>query len=388
MKRAIPILIVVGAVAAGAWYWRTQNADASTRILVSGNLELTEVDIAFKTAGRLVELAVDEGAAVKKGALIGRIDPKQTAEAGKRDEAAVAGAESQLRQLETAIAYQRATIEGEVALRAAEARAAKANLDDLLAGSRQQEIEQTEAAAADLKLQHEWARREWDRAQKLYKDEDISFAQYDQAQTRFAQSRQQLAQAEQRLALVKEGPRAKTIEAARAQLARAEAAQRLAEANRIELKRKEQELETRRAEIARAKAQAAISAAQLEDTVVYAPMDGVVLSKSVEPGEILAAGTPVVGLGDLAKPWLRAYIGERDLGRVKLGQKVKLTTDSYPGKTYEGRVSFIASQAEFTPKQIQTKEERIKLVYRIKIEVDNPAQELKNNMPVDAEIVL
>lgn len=388
MKRAMPILILAAAAAAGVWYWRMQSAEASTHLLVSGNIELTEVDIAFKTAGRLVELAVDEGAAVKKGTLIARLDPKQPAEARARDEAAVAAAESQLRQLETAIAYQRATLEGEVALRAAEARAARANLEDLLAGSRAQEIEQAEAAAADLRLQHEWAKREWERAQRLYKDEDISFAQYDQAQTRFAQTRQQLAQAEQRLALVREGPRAKTIEAARAQLARAEAAQRLAEASRIELKRREQELETRRAEIARARAQAAIAAAQLEDTVVYAPIDGVVLAKSVEPGEIVAAGTPVVGIGDLRRPWLRAYIGERDLGRVKLGQRVKLTTDSYPGKVYEGRVSFIASQAEFTPKQIQTKEERVRLVYRIKIEVENPAQELKNNMPVDAEILL
>jgi HlyD family secretion protein len=384
----MPILILAAAAAAGVWYWRMQSAEASTHLLVSGNIELTEVDIAFKTAGRLVELAVDEGAAVKKGTLIARLDPKQPAEARARDEAAVAAAESQLRQLETAIAYQRATLEGEVALRAAEARAARANLEDLLAGSRAQEIEQAEAAAADLRLQHEWAKREWERAQRLYKDEDISFAQYDQAQTRFAQTRQQLAQAEQRLALVREGPRAKTIEAARAQLARAEAAQRLAEASRIELKRREQELETRRAEIARARAQAAIAAAQLEDTVVYAPIDGVVLAKSVEPGEIVAAGTPVVGIGDLRRPWLRAYIGERDLGRVKLGQRVKLTTDSYPGKVYEGRVSFIASQAEFTPKQIQTKEERVRLVYRIKIEVENPAQELKNNMPVDAEILL
>jgi HlyD family secretion protein len=172
----MPILILAAAAAAGVWYWRMQSAEASTHLLVSGNIELTEVDIAFKTAGRLVELAVDEGAAVKKGTLIARLDPKQPAEARARDEAAVAAAESQLRQLETAIAYQRATLEGEVALRAAEARAARANLEDLLAGSRAQEIEQAEAAAADLRLQHEWAKREWERAQRLYKDEDISFA--------------------------------------------------------------------------------------------------------------------------------------------------------------------------------------------------------------------
>jgi HlyD family secretion protein len=96
----------------------------------------------------------------------------------------------------------------------------------------------------------------------------------------------------------------------------------------------------------------------------------------------------VLTVGDIERPWLRGYISETQLGRVKLGQKVKLTTDSYPGKEYWGRVSFIASQAEFTPKQIQTKEERVKLVYRVKIDVDNKSRELKSNMPVDAEIVL
>ncbi len=120
--------------------------------------------------------------------------------------------------------------------------------------------------------------------------------------------------------------------------------------------------------------------------MIRTPIDGVVLVKSAEPGEVLAAGTTVVTIGDLDHPWLRAYINETDLGRVKLGQKVKLTTDSFPGKIYDGVLSFIASDAEFTPKQIQTKEERVKLVYRIKIDVDNRSHELKNNMPVDAEI--
>ena len=127
---------------------------------------------------------------------------------------------------------------------------------------------------------------------------------------------------------------------------------------------------------------------QIADTTIVAPIDGVVLVKSAEAGEVIAAGTTIVSLGDLDHPWLRAYINETDLGRIKLGGKVKLSTDSFPGKTYEGHISFISSEAEFTPKQIQTKEERVKLVYRIKIDVDNPQHELKNNMPVDAEILL
>jgi HlyD family secretion protein len=117
-------------------------------------------------------------------------------------------------------------------------------------------------------------------------------------------------------------------------------------------------------------------------------MDGVVLTKNVELGEVVNAGVPILTIGDTARPWLRAYLTEKQLGRVKLGDKVKVTTDSFPGKVYIGRVTFIASEAEFTPKQIQTPEERVKLVYRIKVELDNPNQELKLNMPVDAVIDL
>jgi HlyD family secretion protein len=126
----------------------------------------------------------------------------------------------------------------------------------------------------------------------------------------------------------------------------------------------------------------------LKDSVALAPIDGVVLVKSAEAGEVLAAGASFLTVGEVESPWLRAYISEQDLGRVKLGAKVKVTTDSYPGKVYWGRVSFISPEAEFTPKQIQTKEERVKLVYRIKIEIPNPEQELKSNMPADAEIQL
>jgi HlyD family secretion protein len=147
-------------------------------------------------------------------------------------------------------------------------------------------------------------------------------------------------------------------------------------------------LVTRQAEIAGARAGLALIDSQLADTVAASPVDGVALVKSADVGEVLGAGTTVLTLGDIDHPWLRGYVNETDLGKVKIGSKARLTTDSYPGKVYPGRVTFIASEAEFTPKQIQTQEERVKLVYRIKIEVDNPKRELKSNMPADAEIVL
>jgi HlyD family secretion protein len=163
---------------------------------------------------------------------------------------------------------------------------------------------------------------------------------------------------------------------------------KVAEANGFEVKRREQELAVRRAAIAQSTANIALIDSQLADTVAVSPVDGVVLVKSADVGEVLAPGTTVVTVGDIDHPWLRGYVDEKDLGRVKLGAKAQITTDSYPKKVYWGRVSFIASEAEFTPKQIQTQQERVKLVYRIKIDVDNPQHELKSNMPADAEIVL
>jgi len=231
-------------------------------------------------------------------------------------------------------------------------------------------------------------RLDWERAQKLYKNEDISTSQFDMSRTKYQSAQAVLRQAEQRLAMVQEGPRKEEISIARAQVDQARASVRLAEANRVDLRRKEQELGARRADIDRSKAQLAMTQAQIGDTEVFSPVDGVVLVKSTEVGEVVAAGATVVTIGDLDHPWLRAYINERDLERVKLGATVRLKTDSRSGKEYQGRITFIASEAEFTPKQIQTQEERVKLVYRIKVEVDNPRHELKSNMPVDGEIVL
>ena len=390
MKRKIilPILLIALAAGLGFWWSGRYRRGGENRLALSGNIELTQVDISFKVPGKLLELNVAEGTFVKKGMVIARIDRQQVEHQRNRDEAGVTSAESQYLQMETGIQWQRQTLESDLALRRAELRAAQAQLDQLLAGSRPQEIQQTQAAVADANAQHDQAQADWNRAQELYKNDDISKQQYDQYRTRLESTAAALRQAEERAALVKEGPRKEDIEAARAQVARAEAAIRVSEANRLELRRREEDLVARRAEIARARAQVAMTDTQIGDTVVASPVDGVVLVKSAEVGEVLAAGTTVVTIGDIDHPWLRAYISETDLGRIKLGQPAQLTTDSYPGKTYTGHISFIASEAEFTPKQIQTREERVKLVYRIKIDVDNLNHELKSNMPVDAEIQL
>lgn len=386
--RTVLILILAAVAAAGLNSCGLWQRDAKDRISLSGNIELTQVNIAFKTSGRLIDLPIEEGAEVRKGATLARLDAAQLQRQRERDASSLVLAETQLAQQKTAVEYQRAALAADLEVRQAALQQAEARLAQLLAGARKQEIEQARAAADEARTQHTLAGLDWERAQVLFKNDDISASQHDQFKTRFNASAAALKRAEEQFALVLEGPRKEDIDAARAQLEQARASLRLSEATRLELKRKEQELDTRQAQIGQARAQLAITETQLEDAVVLSPINGVVLVKSAEVGEILAPGTTVATIGELEKPWLRGYINETDLGRVKLGAKVKVTTDSTPGKIFWGRISFISSEAEFTPKQIQTREERVKLVYRIKIELDNPRHELKLNMPADAEIQL
>ena len=388
MKRTRILVVAAAALSLGLTSCGWWNEEPAGAIRISGNIELTQVDVAFKIPGKLIELLIEEGSPVAKGAVLARLDTLQTERLRERDQAALRSVETMLPQQQTAIQYQRAALEADIALRQAAVRQAEARLQELLSGSRKQEIEQARAAAQAAKTENLQAQRDWERAQSLHKTDDISTAQYDQFRTRFENSGAVLKQAEERLGLVVEGPRPEQIEAARAQLEQAQASVKLAEATRLEIRRKEEELQTRRAEIERARAQVGVTEAQLQDAVVTSPVNGIVLVKSAEIGEVIGAGGTLATIGEIDRPWLRGYIAEGDLGRVKLGARAKVTTDSFPGKVYWGRVSFIASEAEFTPKQIQTTEERVKLVYRVKIEIDNPQHELKLNMPADAEILL
>jgi HlyD family secretion protein len=388
MKRIrwIVLVLVLGGV---AWYvFRANGRPAGDRIVVSGNIELTEVNIAFKTAGRLIERTVDEGDAVRRGQLIARLDRDQLIAQKDRESAGLQSSESQLAQAQTALEWQKATLAADIEQRRAELASNEERLAELKNGARPQEKLDSQAAVDSAQAESDRAKKDWDRAQTLYKNDDISTAQFDQYRNRWESAVAALKSSKERQALVLAGPRAEQINAQAAMVERARGSLKMAEANALEMKRREQELATRRAEIARSKANVTLIDSQLSDTLAASPVDGVVLVKAADVGEVLAPGTTVVTVGDIDHPWLRGYVNETDLGKVKLGSKARVTTDSYPGKVYDGRVVFIASEAEFTPKQIQTQQERVKLVYRIKIEVANPKHELKSNMPADAEILL
>ncbi len=387
-KRILIIILILAAASAAVWVFRGMGRPPDNRLVLSGNIELTDINIAFKTAGRLVERTVDEGDAVKKGQIIARLDRDQLLAQREREAAGLVSSESQLAQAQTAVELQRASLAADIETRQADLSSMEARFAELKNGARPQEKLDAKAAVDAAASELERSKRDWERAQTLYKNDDISGAQFDQYRNRFENAQAVLKQLQEREALVLAGPRVEQVNAQQGQVARARGALKTAEANALELKRREQEVTTRRAEIERSKANLALIDTQLADTVVTSPVDGVVLVKSADAGEVLAPGTTVVTVGDIDHPWLRGYVNETDLGKVKIGSKARVTTDSYPGKVYNGRVTFIASQAEFTPKQIQTQQERVKLVYRVKIEVENPGRELKSNMPADAEILL
>jgi HlyD family secretion protein len=389
LRNRILFLIALVAMlgAAVGFVFREHNPDPDV-LRLSGNIELLQVNIAFKTSGLLAELLTDEGRNVKKGDVIARLSGEQLMRMYERESAAASEAVAVLAQAEASLEWQRQTFAANLAARKAELAAAVAYLRELEIGSRSEEIAEARAAVASATAEYEHSQKDWERAQRLYKQDDISAQQHDQFRVQAQSAVAALGQAEQRLALIEAGPREETIAAQKGHVARARAEVSAAEAARFEIKRRELEITAKRAELDRARAQVNLIETQINDLVVTSPADGVVLLKAADAGEVVAAGTTIVTIGDIDRPWLRAYVPETQLGRIKIGQPVRIISDSYPDKVYSGRISFISSEAEFTPKQIQTSQERVKLVYRIKIDVANPHRELKLNMPVDADIVL
>ncbi|HPD21872.1 MAG: efflux RND transporter periplasmic adaptor subunit [Desulfomonilia bacterium] len=341
MKRQvmIPILILAVLIAGGILYALFTGRNDRDVIRVSGNIEATEVQLSFKIPGRLQSRPVSEGDRVKKGQIVAELDRSDEEVSVEQARSNVNYARSVLRELEKGSRTQ-------------EVEAARAELKRAQAG--------LETAQAQLEL----ARSDYERFSKLQDQGGISLRDLEEYRTRYAVAQSAYGEADarvraarQQLSLVEEGPRKEKIEQAASQLESAEKALKKAELF-------------------------------LSYTTLRSPMDAVVLSTAAEAGEYLNPGTPVMTIADLERPWLRAYVSETDLGRIALNQEVEVTTDTYPGKVYQGRISFISSEAEFTPKSVQTEEERVNLVYRIKISLKNPNQELKPGMPADAVIRL
>ena len=289
------------------------------RVVASGHIEAIDVRVTSKVRGRLLQRPVDEGDPVKAGQQVGIVD----------------------------------TIDAELALREAMAQRdqADAALRLRIAGSRREDIAELAAREASVAADLAGAEKELKRQETLVTEGVTTAKTKDDALARRDALAAQLESARQALARANAGSRSEEIDAARA--AREAADARIAQIRQ-----------------------------QIADATILSPIDGLVTEKIAEPGELLAAGAPILVITDLMRPWLTVYVAEPELGRIKVGAEAEVVTDG--GEKRQGKVSFIASTAEFTPKNVQTRDERVKLVYRVKIGLENADGLFKPGMPAEA----
>ena len=293
------------------------------RIEASGTLEAVLVRVAPLASGQIVRLNVREGEDVAKGDVIAVIDDRHI--------------KAQIAQAEAAL------------------QAADAALRLVKKGVRREDINALQEQVRQAREAYEQAVRERDRAKRLFEQKAIPQKTYEDAETLVAVREAGLRAAQELFKKARTGARQEEIEMARAQRNQAEAALNL-------LKER------------------------LKDYTVYAPISGTVIQKYVEEGETVGQGQPICTLADLSVLELKVYVKEKDLGRIRLGQDVKVFVDAFEDRAFHGKITYISSQAEFTPKNIQTKEERVKTVYAVKVMVENKEGILKIGMPADAII--
>jgi HlyD family secretion protein len=326
MKRLIPLLLLL-AIGGALVYFHPQwyrKPVVENVLKLSGNIEAHESLVSFKVSGRIIALPVDEGMTLKSGDLVARLDSDD---------------------------YRQQVAEDESMIRVRDRQLALG-----LAGSRTQEIEAARLAVLDAQADLEQKKKDYARYQALYEKDEIPGQTRDSSATSVTRAQATYDRAQQIYNELVEGTR-------------------------------KEELAVERSNVQQADQNLKMSRIRLAYTVLRAPFNGVVLVRQAELGEVVSPGTPIVTLADLDHLWLRVYVPETDLGKVHWGQTVEVRTDTFPDRIYHGRISFISSEAEFTPKTVQTEKERVTLVYRVKVDVENPSRELKPGMPADAYIV-
>ena len=373
---SIGILILGMSIAigmSGCSFWG--NRTGPETILGNGTIETTEVDISAKYPGKIIELNVDEGDGVEKGKVIARLDDSEIAAAIEQSKAVIATAKANLANLQAGARKE------EIAQAQENLSAAKSNWENMTTGYRQQEIDTAKANLKQAESNFEKAKLDWNRMQKLFEEGAISAQQRDETKNAYTSALSQTESAKAQLNLVQEGYRPPQIETARYQYQAAKKQLDLLLAGF-----RPEEINAARHQLTAAEASLKQLLAQQSNMVLSAPMNGVILVKDMEIGDLANVGSPIVTLGDLDNVWLRVYVGETDIGKIKPGQDASITVDSYPNKHFPGKVGEISSQAEFTPKNVQTKKERVNLVYGIKVYIKSPEHLLKPGMPADAEI--
>lgn len=305
--------------------WPWTDRTKDSVIVLSGTVDAHEVDLSFQIAGRILHLDTDEGRPVEVGALLAALDPRDY-------ELALSRARSQAASTDKALAI-------------------------LKAGSRVQDIRGAEAALRQAEADLRFARMQQERTATLVAEHFLPPQQLDTANDQVDVATAKSEQARESLSLLREGARKEDIARASADLDAANAL-------------------------------AATAEQQLAYTRLFSPVVGMVSVRQAEQGQFVAAGQPVFRIAELDRPWVRAYLDEKDLPRVKLGQFAQVQVDGLPGKQFTGYLSYISPEAEFTPKTVETRALRVDLVYRVKVDVDDTASQLKIGMPADVRLVV
>jgi HlyD family secretion protein len=375
----LALLLGVGALVVWGQYRRR-----GAELYYSGTIEAIQSNLAFQVSGRVQEVLTDEGRAVEKAQVLAVLDRREFAALRDQSHANLQRAEQSLRQQETVLEVNRKVLPAEVDRAAAAVEALQALLAEAESGYRLQEVERARLAAEASRVTLENARKDKERYEELFRKGVVAEKARDTFTVQFETALKEHQRAVEAYKLSREGFRREEIDTARARLAEGRAMLRLAQSNLQKIEAAEQEVQAARAQVAAARSALDVAEIQLGHTELKAPYAGIVLTRSVEPGEVVAPNQEVLSIADLSTVDLKVFVGETEIGRIAPGQPVDVKIDTFPDKTYAGRVAYISPQAEFTPKIIQTHKERVKLVYLVKVSVPNPSFELKSGMPADA----
>jgi HlyD family secretion protein len=384
----VGILAVTAALSLAGWSWWRSRQDARDIIQASGRIEVTEVNVSSKVTGRVIVLHVEEGTDVRAGQLIADLEGKELEAQLRQARATLQSAEARLTQARITLQVEPTMVRTQIRQAEENLRATEERLRMQRAGFRTQEIEEGRANLRQSLARLEMARLTRDRFRELLSDGAIATQDLDRAESDFQAAEAAVRAARERLGMLEEGSRSEDIRMAQAERDRAAAALEASRANAATLDLRQQDVRVAEAAVREAAANVHRLEAQVAELKVSAPLDATVLTKAVEAGEVVAAGKPLILLGDLDRPWIKIYVPETQLGRVKLGAPARVLVDSFPKQPFQGTVTWIADQAEFTPKNVQTTEERVNLVYAVKITIANAQRKLKAGMPADAELPL
>lgn len=371
---AVGLLILT---AFGLWAYLSSSSDSAPGILeASGRIEGDQAAVGAKVGGRIVQLPVREGQALEAGQLIAELSSEQARAGLDQAEHDLHTARAQLDQAEAQIAALKREVEaGETAVRLAEQQS-RARI-----GEAEAALETARARLLQAEAERERAEKDDLRYHDLLADGAIAPQVVDQAEAAFRAARAVEEAARKAVAQA-----AESLQLARTTLLEIDLRRKEVEQAREHLKEAQAAFEAAKARVQSAEARRALAQANVTDTRVVAPFAGTVLRKLVEEGEVVAAGTPLITFVDLSKLYVKVYLPEREIGKVKLGDPARVYIDAFPKRFFEAEVSEVSEQAEFTPRDIHMKDERGKLVFAVKLALKTPGGLLKPGMPADARI--